>query len=100
MEKHNNLSEIESPVDQNSLVTNFKNEIQKLSLKSLNLTAKKLNFLALELDPYDSMERPIEVENILTEYKLHDFLNNPFTFTNIVLQLLDTVETEIKTRSH
>ncbi len=100
MEKHSNLNKIQNLSERNELVENFKNEIAKLSVKSLNNQIKKLNFLCLELDPYNAIDLSQEEENILNEFSLKSFLSNPFDFTNIILQLLDSAETELKTRSH
>lgn len=61
---------------------------------------KKLNFLCMEFDPYTDTELTQEEQNIIEEYELSDYIGNPFAFTNIVLQMMDILETEIKSRSH
>ncbi|MEX0798246.1 MAG: hypothetical protein WD025_02310 [Bacteriovoracaceae bacterium] len=82
------------------LLEKFKARISKYGRKELDLVNKKLNFLCLEFDPYNDLERSQEEQNIIDEYELNDSLNNPFNFTNIILQMLDALETEIKSRSH
>jgi hypothetical protein len=100
MDKHNDQ---QIQIAQNlrlEFFTNFKSEIAKKSRDGLKTLVKKLNYLCLELDPYNSLDLSIEEENILNELEIKEYLGNPFEFTNMVLQLLDHVEAEIKTRSH
>jgi len=81
------------------LITRFDNYINKLGRKELDIVIKKLNFLCLNFDPYDQ-EPSVEVENILNEYELEDYLANPFEFTNILLQMLDKTDNLKKSRVH
>jgi hypothetical protein len=83
-----------------NLVADFKNEIKKLGLKSLDLIQTKLNYLCHNYDPYDNLDIPNEVENIINEYGLKEYTQNPFMFTNYLLQLLDNLEQEIKSRKN
>lgn len=73
--------------------------ISNMSDKELALTIKKLNFLCLNFDPYKEYISH-EVENIIKEFSLDNFMHNPFEFTNIVLQILDKTENIIKSRAH
>lgn len=78
----------------------FQDHLAKLGRKELSLVQKKLNYLCLEFDPYNDTELTDEESNIIEEYELSDYVGNPFAFTNIVLQMLDMLEAEIKSRSH
>lgn len=78
----------------------FKEFVSKLGKKELSLVQKKLNFLSLEFDPFNDEELSVEEQNIIEEYELSSYVGSPFAFTNIVLQMLDALETEIKSRQH
>lgn len=80
----------------NEIITDF----SKKNLKTLKLEQTKLNYLCINYDPYDALEKPTEVENIIKEYKLEPFTSNPFEFTNVVLQILDRLEQEIKLKQN
>lgn len=79
-----------------NFLDNFRNEIENFGPESLELVIKKLNYLCLEFDPYQTDELQTTVENILEEFSLTEYISNPFEFTNIVLQLLDITEEKIK----
>ena len=81
------------------LVKSFEENLLKLDKQELDLVIKKLSFLCLNYDPYDS-DIEDEVENIINEYQLEEYTSNPFEFTNIVLQILDKTENIIKSRVH
>lgn len=81
-------------------IKNFKDELSKKSLDGLTTILKKLNYLCLNFDPYNNLHLRQEEENILNEFELKEYLNNPFHFTNIILQMLDKTESEIKARKH
>jgi hypothetical protein len=98
MDKQNISGNEFSPEKQEEVVNFFTNELSLLSKKSIENIQKKLNFLCLELDPYNALELSTEEENILEEFQLKDYLSNPFEFTNIVLQLLNMTELELKKR--
>jgi hypothetical protein len=98
MDKQNISGNEFSPENQEEVVNFFTNELSLLSKKSIENIQKKLNFLCLELDPYNALELSTEEENILKEFQLKDYLSNPFEFTNIVLQLLNMTELELKKR--
>ena len=82
------------------LLEKFKSRLAASGKKSLNLDQKRLNFLCLEFDPYNSLELSPEEKNIIEEYELEESLKNPFDFTNIVLQMMDVLEAEIKSRPY
>jgi hypothetical protein len=93
----------QSQDDNNNLsqyIVNFRNEISSKSRDGLKTVGKKLNYLCLNLDPYNCLDLKQEEENIINEFELKEYLSNPFRFTNILLQLLDLVEAELKSRSH
>jgi hypothetical protein len=81
------------------LVIKFEESLIEMTKDQLDLAIKKLNFLCLNFDPYSNYVST-EVENILSEYQLTDYISNPFEFTNIVLQILDKTENTIKSRVH
>lgn len=93
--KHKSLQQKSLP----DFVQNFKNEVDNLNLPTIELVKKKLNFLCLEFDPYNLNDEDQTLTTLIEEFELRDFLENPFTFTNIVLQLLDIVEEAIKTKT-
>jgi hypothetical protein len=100
MDKHNGQ---QIQAEQNlkiEFLEKFKSEIKAKSRDGLKTLIKKLNYLCLELDPYNSLDLSIEEENIINEFEIKEYLSNPFEFTNMILQLLDHVEAEMKTRSH
>lgn len=92
---HQNSIEQKSEII-NEIITDF----SKKSLKSLKLEQTKLNYLCINFDPYDNLDMPTEIENIINEYKLNSFLNNPFEFTNVLLQILDKLEQAIKSKQN
>ena len=100
MDKNTNSIQADDGLDGRvDLVKTFQNSLVHMDQTKLDLTIKKLNFLCLNFDPY-SLTMSTEVENIINEYKLLAFTTNPFHFTNIVLQILDKTENEIKSRVH
>ncbi len=64
------------------------------------MVQKKLNYLSLEFDPFNDEDLSVEEKNIIEEYELSPYLGSPFAFTNVVLQMLDALEGEIRSRSH
>ena len=83
-----------------NFITEVISDFSNYNLQELKLAHTKLNFLCINFDPYAADEKSNEVENILNEFKLNDFIANPFEFTNIVLQILDKLDNEIKNRKH
>jgi hypothetical protein len=100
MNKQTNLNELDRPNRSLEIVENFTNELKQSSKNQLDLCLKKLNFLCLEFDPYQSEQLRVEEQNIINEFDLMDTIQNPFEFTKTILQMLDNVETEQKKRSH
>ena len=100
MNKQTNLDNSSRPNRSLEIVENFTNELKKSSKNQLDLCLKKLNFLCLEFDPYQTDYLKVEEENILNELGLMDTIQDPFEFTKVILQMLDNVETELKKRSH
>ena len=98
MENQNNLSGYRSQAEPVSRAEKFISEMQGLKINELITIQKKLNYLCLELDPFNKLDLSIEEKNILNEFELNDSLTNPFEFTNLVLQLLDIVENQIKAK--
>ena len=79
-------------------IQNFKNELESLNHLDLDRLLKKLNFICLQLDPYNCSTLSIEEKNILEEFQLEVYLDNPFELTRYLLQMLNHVEIEIKKR--
>lgn len=84
---------------QQDLINRFEQHINKLGKKELDLVIKKLNYVCLNFDPY-GQEPTTEVENIMNDYELTQFMSNPFDFTNILLQMLDKTDNLKKSRVH
>lgn len=72
---------------------------EKSSMDELVNITEQLNTLCLEFNPYTSTVDS-DVLKIIKELKLESFLDNPFTFTNVLLQLLDKTEHLLKTKNH
>ncbi len=69
-----------------------------MSYEQLSMVHKKLNYLCLNFDPFVIAEPSAEEENIIEEFNLGTLLNDPFRYTNTILQMLNTIETELKQR--
>jgi len=72
--------------------------LENASFKELNFKVKKLNFLCLNFDPFDFDTKEQEVKNILNEFKLEQYSNDPYLFTKVVLQLIDATENILNRR--
>ena len=95
MEKQNIQNTANKLFNRNDLVQNFINEIKVSSIDQIKLELDKLNYLALNYDPYQGVDFASDEEkNILNNYKLMDYLDNPFDFTNILLQFIDLAQEE------
>lgn len=61
------------------------------SAKTLALHQKRLQYLAQNFDPFaGGMDQ--ECQQIVAHYQLDAEIQDPFRFTNIVLQMLDSLE--------
>lgn len=100
MEKQINTSEIIQRKNDVSFVEKFKSEIRTSNLKKLNTIKKKLDFLCLNIDPFQMQDQQDEVNNLLEEFSIKEVLKDPFQITNTLLQLLDLTEDELKKRIH
>ena len=81
---------------QNNLLSDkdyFNFETSLLSDSDLQYYSENLNIIALEYNPFEQNEIDPEDKSFLKKVGLLQFLNNPFTFTNKTLQLLDKLET-------
>lgn len=99
----------------NSLLKQSKTEVRisdqdviacyELHLRSMTevyeveLLFKKLQFLGLHFDPFQS-EIKSECVQILDQLKLTEHVKNPYLATNILLRLLDLTEEKLKTLKH
>ena len=70
----------------------FKNEIQKLSHQELIKLKADVEKLCLEFDPYSPSDRSDFSQHLIDDLGLENCLDNPFTFTNAILQILDDIE--------
>lgn len=100
MEKRTSTGKQNADSNSPESLKEFQTYVSKLGKKELALVQKKLNYLCLEFDPYNDTELTQEEQNIIEEYELSDYVGNPFAFTNVVLQMMDALENEIKSRSH
>jgi hypothetical protein len=78
-------------------VENFIATLGSLSTKELKTTEMKLKYLCDNFNPFDQYISN-ETENILNEFSLMNFTKNPYEFTNILLQLIDKLENQIKSK--
>lgn len=92
METQDNLQQVDSQSLFRNRAQDFTNETSTLDLDGLKLILKKLNFLSFQIDPYDLDVIKQEEQSLIDEFKLNDFLENPFEFTNILLKMIDTTE--------
>jgi hypothetical protein len=65
----------------------------------VELLFKKLQFLGLHFDPFQS-EIKSECIQILEQLKLTEHVKNPYLATNILLRLLDLTEEKLKSLKH
>lgn len=73
----------------------FETHIQLATdLAAMELLMKKLQFLGLHFDPFDSEVSP-ECQDIMTGLGIAEHLRNPYLATNILLRLLDKTEERI-----
>jgi hypothetical protein len=63
-------------------------------LSAIELLMKKLQFLGLNFDPFDS-EVSAECQDVMTSIGIAEHLRNPYLATNILLRLLDKTEERI-----
>jgi hypothetical protein len=98
MKNQSNLDNLEIQSQMESHINNFKNEMNSKSRDGLEMALKRINYLCDNVDPYNSLDLAIEEENIINLYELKGFLSNPFDFTNIILQMIDVVEAQLKSK--
>ena len=81
--------------DQDVLIS-FENQLESMTTFSeVELLFKKLQFLGLNFDPFQS-EIESECVQILDQLKLTEQMKNPYLATNILLRLLDLTEEKLK----
>lgn len=98
MKNQSNLDNLVVQSQMESHINNFNNEMCSKSRDGLEIALKKINYLCDNIDPYNCLDLSIEEENIINNYELKEFLSNPFDFTNIILQMIDIVEAQLKTK--
>ncbi len=98
MDRQTTLESKSNLQNKDLFIHNFNNELKSLNNVDLDRLLKKLNFICLELDPYNCNELSVEEQNILEEFQLDIYLNNPFELTRYLLQMLNHVEIEMKKR--
>lgn len=83
-------------IDNNNVICEFEKKASKLGKSGLEKLIKKINFLCLSYNPYENLDLTSEESSIIEELNLSDYLDNPFNFTNYLLQMLDIVENQLK----
>ncbi len=74
----------------------FQLAISKLEDYSMvELLYKKLQFLGLHFDPFQEVT-DLNVKQIIEQLNLEVHLSNPYSATNLLLQLLDDTEERLK----
>jgi hypothetical protein len=76
----------------------FSDKILTLELKELKILKSRLDELCLDFDPFNPILND-DTQELLKIFKLQSVVENPFTFTNILLKSLDFLENEIKRRN-
>jgi len=95
-----NLENLDSKVMPIFTPNKFSFETQKMKEIELKMIMQDLNYISFQIDPYTKNElKPKELE-LLKKYKLLPIMDNPFEFTNAVLQMIDSVETQLKHKLH
>lgn len=80
----------------NELIDKF----SEMTATELAANMDELKKICLEFDPYQPHLIPEDIEASLKKFRLDEMLGNPFTFTNNLLRILTTVETEFKLRAN
>src|SRR5690554_1131351 len=81
-------------------MANFESDIQAMNdVEEVELLYKKIKFLGLHFDPF-SAQVSTECQQILNQFGLYQYLDNPYQMTNILLRLLDKVEERINNLKH
>ncbi len=65
------------------------------NLEQLKIYKAKLDFICQNYDPFNSKPSE-EVEDLISELELNSLLEDPFQFTNQLLQLLDKTQNQIQ----
>jgi hypothetical protein len=60
----------------------------------------RLEYLALNFDPFDVHEISSECMQIISYYQLEPFLNDPYKFTSLLLLWLDQVDQNLSHDQH
>ena len=69
--------------------------LEQLTDRQLGSAINDLKFICINFDPYNSNLTP-KMKKIIKKFELENDLDNPFDFTNKVLQLLDRAEQKVK----
>ncbi len=77
-----------------NFVMEFEKGLLALSLMDAELTMKKLKFLGLNFDPFQT-ETSTECQQVMDNLGLTQHLKKPYLATNILLRLLDKTEERI-----
>lgn len=81
-------------------ISNFETTIESMGKEGLEKLTKKLNILCHSYNPYDNLDLTQVEKNIIEELNLEHHLEDPFHFTNLVLQMMDKVENKLKQKIH
>lgn len=101
----NTLSEISPGQDSHQIdehqkfVIEMVKKFENSTKEELFTVMEELQKICLEFDPYQPQKISQELKASLKKYRLDEMTENPFTFTNNLLRILTSVETEYKLRS-
>jgi hypothetical protein len=78
-----------------SFVSQFETQLQAMNQpETVELLYKKLQYLGLHFDPFDS-ESTSEVQEVISNLGLAEQFRNPYQATNLLLRLLDKTEEQL-----
>lgn len=63
---------------------------------SPEIQLKKLYYISKNFDPFNQDHLDGNIVSLINDFRLFEFTNNPFAFTNELLKLIDQYETLLK----
>jgi hypothetical protein len=91
LQKQSTDQKVETPEE---FVSEFEKKLLAQSLMDAELTMKKLKYLGINFDPFNS-EIETECQQVMDSFGLTEHMKNPYLATNILLRLLDKTEERI-----
>jgi hypothetical protein len=83
--------------EHNSIVNSL---LKASSLQEWLLHKTRLEYLALNFDPFEVHEISSEARQIISYYQLGPILNDPYKFTSLLLLWLDQVDQNLSHDQH